>query len=799
MWERIVILMMLLVLALPLAARAEQEEIGTGQLRVVSADQKVVEVPLKHTDVQADIAGFVSRVTVTQTFVNPFKQPIEAVYVFPLPHKAAVDDMTMTIGQRVIKGVIKKREEAKQIYEAAKAAGKTASLLEQERPNIFTQSVANILPGDNIEIRISYVAVLKYEKGEYEFVFPMVVGPRYIPGEKIVGKQGGGWAPDTDKVPDASRITPPVLKPGERSGHDISVTVNLDAGVPVTDVRSTSHWITTANQGPAKAVVKLDPRDAIPNKDFILRYNVRGKAPAFGALTYSEGGKGFFLLLLAPKGQYAKQEILPREILFVVDSSGSQQGDPLAKSKDVVKRALKGLRADDTFQVFNFNDIITSMAAGPVPATAENINQAKRFIDQIESTSGTRMLPAIQAALNWPADPKRLRLVVMTTDGYIGNETEILAEIHQNLGDARLFLFGVGSSVNRYLIDRMAEEGRGFASYLRQDEPAEQVVEKFHQRLDAPVLRDLALEWGGLQTTDLYPEQIPDLYADQPLVVLGRYTKPGAATIRLTGKDAAGAKSFSYAVNLPNAKGGSDQLASLWARMRIERLMNQLEVNAGSKDQLEKDITDLGLNYRLMTQFTSFVAVEEQVRNVNGQPQTVQVPVEMPEGVSYDGVFGKLEEAQGYGAGSGAMTGSSNGPMAPPPPPSPSVAMRSYKPSPGPGKNIAADEMAVGGVQGLVVDPVAFLGIANEAPYRNALGGEVAKRLYEAVKSLAKPAGKEMMVRLTLGADGKVKKVEMLKDNTGNTDLASKLRVVLEKEKFAAPGHEAMLVFYIRF
>ncbi|MCZ7585127.1 MAG: VIT domain-containing protein [Deltaproteobacteria bacterium] len=529
----------------------DDDEIGSGRLRVVTKGFKDVDVPLAHTEVEAFVSGFVTRVNVTQKFINPYDDPIEAVYVFPLPAEAAVDDMTMTVGERVIKGVIKKREEAREIYEQAKAAGKTASLLDQERPNIFTQAVANILPGDNIEIRISYVEVLKYEEGGYEFVFPMVVGPRYIPGEQIIGKQGGGWAPDTNRVPDASRITPPVLKPGERSGHDIGVTVHLDAGVPIQDLRSPSHMIVIDDKDDHRATIKLDARDTIPNKDLIVRYDVAGDAPEFGVLTHGEKGRGEFLLVLAPMADYSERDVRPREILFVVDSSGSQQGDPLAKSKDAVKRALKGLRPNDTFQVYDFNDTVTAMAPGPLPATAANVRDAMKFVDQIQATGGTRMLPAIQAALNWPADKERVRIVFMTTDGFIGNEVEIIREIHDHLGDARLFSLGVGSSVNRYLLDRMAEEGRGFVQFVRQDESTKEVVEKFHKRIDAPLMTDIAVDWDGLEVTDVYPDTIPDLFAGQPVVIHGRYTKPGRGTVRLIGNKGRGRTELTADVVFP--------------------------------------------------------------------------------------------------------------------------------------------------------------------------------------------------------------------------------------------------------
>ena len=264
---------------------ADESEITQGTLITYDTQNQTIEVPLKHTDVKAEISGMISDVEVTQIYHNTFQDPIEAIYVFPLPNDAAVYSMTMKIGNRTIKGIIKEREEAKEIYEQAKAEGKRTSLLEQERPNIFTQSVANIMPGDEVIITIRYVNELKYDNGTYEFIFPMVVGPRYIPGDQI-GKQGTGWSYDTNKVPDASRITPPVLKPTERSGHDISIEVRLDAGIPIEYIRSKSHKIIAQNIGDSSAEIILSSLDSIPNKDFILEYDVAGDKPEYGLLIH---------------------------------------------------------------------------------------------------------------------------------------------------------------------------------------------------------------------------------------------------------------------------------------------------------------------------------------------------------------------------------------------------------------------------------------------------------------------------------------------------------------------------------
>ncbi|MBZ0273513.1 VWA domain-containing protein [bacterium] len=809
----VVILALCLTMASPFVARAE-DEIGAGQIRVLSKDLKNVEVPLKHTSVDAHISGFVARVDVTQHFVNTFDKPIEAVYVFPLPHDAAVHDMTMTIGERVVKGVIKKRGEAREIYEAARQAGKTASLLDQERPNIFTQSIANIMPGDDIKIRISYAQALPYDKGRYEFVFPMVVGPRYIPGHAI-GKSGGGWAPDTDRVPDASKITPPVLKPTERSGHDIDIAVHLDAGVPVGDIRSPSHMIEIDDETDSGATIRLDERDTIPNKDLIVRYDVAGEQPGFGLVTYSDGEDGYFLLMLTPKEQYAEKEIVPREMIFIVDSSGSQSGDPLTKSKEAVKRALRGLRADDVFQVYDFNDIVTSMAPAPVPATAKNVQEAMRFVDQIRPMGGTRMLPAVQAALNYPPAEGRLRIVFMTTDGYIGNETEIIKEIHDSLGDARLFSLGVGSSVNRYLLVEMAEEGRGFSQFVRQDESTKEVVETFHKRIDAPVLTDITIDWGGLAVADVVPARVPDLFDGQPLVLFGKFTRPGSGTVRLTGTRGSGKANLTADVTFPREAGGNDAIAKMWARARIDKYSDRI-TSKGHTKELEEKITDLGLTHKLMTQYTSFVAVEEKIRNEGGKQTTVQVPVEMPEGVSYEGVFGEeddLAEGSALGMAAGVSVTRSKKQMNAPAMVAPAKTRAADAAAGGSGKGhggvaapppyaqtIAPDEEMIGGSSSVVLDPIAYLGISDQEKFRNALETAFAKGVAKKLEALrAGVPGKQVMVRLTLDASGKVTKVDISKDTTGKAEIAKVLKAELAKQSFPAPGHEAAIVFYVRF
>ncbi|MFQ6093196.1 MAG: VIT domain-containing protein, partial [bacterium] len=594
------------------AAENQAEEPTQGSLLARDAEGKRIEVPLEHTDVQARISGFIARVDVTQKFVNPFDERIEAVYVFPLPQNAAVDRMEMKIGHRTIKGIIKKREEAREIYEQAKREGKTASLLEQERPNIFTQSVANILPGDTILVSISYVEVMEYEKGRYEFVFPMVVGPRYIPGEPLSEPPSGyGWAQDTDKVPDASRITPPVLPPGLRTGHDISITLHLNAGVPVQDITCKSHAVTVDRLNRGEMTIKLAEKDVIPNKDFILNYDVLGAELEMALLTHRVENEGYFLFILQPKMAYADEEITPKEMVFVVDNSGSMRGEPIAKAKEAMRHCIRNMNPDDTFQIIKFSEAASGFSPYPMPNTPDNRQKGLHFINKMHGSGGTRMIEGIRAALGFPADPERMRTVLFLTDGYIGNEREILLEIQKLLGKSRLFSFGVGSSVNRHLLDRMAEVGKGAVQYVTLDENTDEAVAKFYERIAKPYLTDISIDWGQAEVKDVFPSEIPDLFSAQPVVVLGRYEKGGTFKIKVRGFVRNRKVVFPLKVELPAHKPQNDVIKTLWARHKIKDLTLQDLVLS---EETEEMITDIALEFSLMSKYTAFVAVEEQVR-----------------------------------------------------------------------------------------------------------------------------------------------------------------------------------------
>lgn len=628
--------------AKPQAERAHRD-LPPGGLFPADPRRAATPFVLAHTDVRARVAGNVARVEVTQRFKNPFKHPLEAVYVFPLPDEAAVDDMEITIGKRVIKGLIKRREEAKKLYEDAKRQGRTAGLLEQERDNVFTQSLANIRPGEAIEVTIRYAESLAFEGGDYEFVFPMVVGPRYIPGRPD-GKGG------TPQVPDASRITPPVLRPGTRSGHDIRVEVAIE-GPLAGAITSPSHRIRT-REGARGRIVTLAKGDRIPNKDLILRYRAAGAATRTEVLAAADARGGHFGLYLVPALDVPPRAVLPKDVVFLMDTSGSQSGAPIAQSQALMRRFLTGLNPDDTFTVIDFANVATRLSSEPLANTRENRERALAYVAKLDANGGTELMNGLDAVLTFPpASKERLRSVVLLTDGYIGNDLQAIAEVQKRLPRRnRLYSFGVGSSVNRFLLDRLAEVGRGTMQVVRADEPIEPVCEKFFRQIADPVLTDVKVTWEGEGPPPLiYPEAAPDLFAAQPLVLFGRKADARPGALRVEGTVAGGAP-FVQRVPVRFDAAGHPAIASLWGRARLKGLqdaMYQKETKAGIEAA-----TTTALAYRLMSPYTAFVAVSEEVRvDPRGRRVKVDVPVELPDGVSYTGIFGGEKDARANGVG----------------------------------------------------------------------------------------------------------------------------------------------------
>jgi Ca-activated chloride channel homolog len=603
---------------------------GSGALTTTVKD-KEVPVPLKHTEVKADVSGYIATVSVTQKFHNPFSEKIEAKYVFPLPTNAAVNEFIMTIGERRIRGIIREREEAEKIYLAARNQGYVASLLTQERPNIFTQSVANIEPGKEIDIDIKYFHTLAYVDGWYEFVFPMVVGPRFNPPDTTdgVGAVARGAAGESGQKTEVQ-----YLKPGERSGHDIAVNVDIAAGVDIDAVACPSHAVDTLRVNDSHYTVALSKQDAIPNKDFVLRYKVAGKTIKANFITHQDRRGGFFTLMLYPPEDMSKTLRRPLEMVFVLDCSGSMDGAPIAKAKEAARRAIKRLGADDTFQIINFSNDASSLGKSPVPATPENVRRGLKYIDGLQTEGGTMMIAGIKAALDFPHDPRRFRLVSFLTDGYIGNENEIFREVDKRLGASRLFSFGVGSSVNRYLLDGLARMGRGAVAYVGLDESAGDMVDKFYERIAHAAMTDITVDWGGLEVSDVYPKRIPDLFVGRPVILTGRYKGDGEATVRVKGRVGEGEKEIALKINASEDQAAHSGVPLVWARAKIADLSDQA-VRDGEKEYLGQ-IKSVAIEYGLMSAYTAFVAVDSLTKTSGDHGTTVVQPVLVPEGVKYE-------------------------------------------------------------------------------------------------------------------------------------------------------------------
>ena len=600
---------------------------------VMDEDGIVSDLPLEHTEAHITVDGSIQLVTVRQVYGNPYSDPIEAIYVFPLPESGAVYSMDMEIGDRRIEGEIKERQEAQRIYQEAISQGRTAALLEQERPNIFTQTVGNILPGDDIVIEIMYAAPVDYNDGNWEVVYPMVVGPRFSP----------------DGVSDEDRITPEIVPEDTRSGYDIELSLTLDPGFPIREFESLNHAVSTEIQGDDRLVVELSRENEIPNRDFVFTYRTAGNDIGTGVVSHNGEMGGHFMLMLEPDADVDPGHIAPKEIFFVVDNSGSMSGQPMEVAKETVRQFVRGMNPDDSFQIMRFSETASSMSSEPMENTAANVRRGIDYINSMSGMGGTMMIEGVRACVGYPEDPERMRYIIFLTDGYIGNEAEILSELRTTLGEhTRLFSIGVGSSVNRYLIEGLAEEGRGYAVYVGLDQNPKTAVEDVYNKINNPYLVDIEIDWGNLDVTEVYPREIRDLYDGEPLVVVGRYDEPGRDEVTITGT--LNGRHWESTVNVRLvSRGGSEAADRLWARQKIHHL-NRLVLDSGYRgkpaDGLLEQIIGVSLDYSVLCEQTAFVAVDSYERTDGSNPETIGIPVNMPEGVSYSGIFGGTGVAQ---------------------------------------------------------------------------------------------------------------------------------------------------------
>jgi Ca-activated chloride channel family protein len=598
--------------------------------------EKLGRFPLKHTDVKADVSGFVASVTVNQQFHNPYNEKIEAIYTFPLPEDSAVNEMTMKIGSRTIKGSIRERQDARDIYDSAVMRGSVASLLDQERPNVFTQAVANIEPGENIDIEIKYVSTLKYDSGKFSFTFPTIVDTRFIPGLAAAG--GSRLVGLGEPVPDSELLNAQHLSQGQRSGHDISIALRINSPVAIGDISSELHEVNIHREGPMQAQVYLQAADSIPNRDFVASWEMASGQMSSGYLTHGDRNGGFFSLVMFPPKRMETQNVTPKEMIFLIDCSGSQAGMPMLKAKEALRYILYHMNPKDTFQVIAFNQGESYSSIKPEIASPEMKQRALNFIDGLKARGGTWMAPVVEKACSLPAPANRLRIVTFMTDGKVGNDFQVIDMIKRHRGSSRWFAFGTGDSVNRFLIDKIAAEGGGEAEYVLSNSSSEEIGKRFYSRISSPVLTNLKVEFKGLEVKDVFPKEVADLWAQKPLVITGRYLKAGSAKAILTGF--AGTKPYRQELTLaiPQAQPENAVLKSVWARAKVDRLMseNWSAMQFGIPNtELQEEITATAIKYHILSQFTSFVAVEDNAATADGVPRTdgppsrtVRMPVE---------------------------------------------------------------------------------------------------------------------------------------------------------------------------
>jgi len=588
---------------------------------IKSDDPGMDQLPLKSTSADVKVVGVIADVIVTQVYKNEGKKPLEAIYVFPASTRAAVYGMKMAIGKRTIVAKIQERIEAWRQYEQAKQQGKSASLLEQQRPNVFQMNVANILPGDVIQVELKYTELLVPTDGIYEFVYPTVVGPRY------------SNQPAETALPSQMWVENPYLHQGESPTYTFDITANLAAGLPIQNVACTSHKVHILYDGPSRATIKLDPKEKSGgNRDFILKYQLAGGKVQSGLLLFEGEKEKFFLLMLQPPKRVNVNQIPPREYIFVVDVSGSMYGFPLDISKKLLKDLIGNLRPTDRFNVLLFSGGSSLMSEHSLPATSENIAHAINLIDRQRGGGGTELLPALKRALSLTRFEGYSRSVVIATDGYVTVEEEAFDLIRKNLGDANMFTFGIGSSVNRHLLEGMARVGMGEPFVITRPEESKETAEKFRKMIQSPVLTKVKVDFGKFNAYDVEPLSIPDVFAERPVIAFGKWRGKPTGEITIGGMTSSGPYANKFDIRKERPLESNSALQYLWARHRITLLSDYNSLH--QDDEKIKEVTQLGLTYNLLTAYTSFVAIDTEVRLVNGQTVTVKQPLPLPEGVS---------------------------------------------------------------------------------------------------------------------------------------------------------------------
>ena len=630
-------------------AEIDRDKLG-GRVEAVTSSGETLIFPTLKTDIDVDIQGDLASISVQQTFANPLNTPLNVTYLFPLNKEAAVYKMVMEVGQEVVQAQIKKKKEAQATFNEAKRRGQSAALLKQQRPNMFTQDIANLMPSIPIKVTLHYVQTLPKVDGDYELVMPLIVGPRFQPPHASIAPkrddnepqqttQFGQWELEAlPTYPPVKGLNIPETIDTER----VAIQIHLNGGMPIQHLSSQTHQLEINQIDDNQRIIQLAKGRIIDNRDFVLRYSLAAQSNQAGLLAYyAPEQQGFFSLLIEPPAMPKTHQITAREMVFVLDCSGSMNGLPIEASKAFMREALHNLRPSDTFRIIRFSESATEFSRTPLSATPQNIQRGIRYTNSLSGSGGTMMTTGIKQALQVPVPKNSVRLVTFLTDGYIGNEREVLKLIKRLLGSSRLFAFGVGTGVNRFLLSEMGQIGRGFTRYMDPTEEVQTVAKELAQRLQTPVLTDIIIDWGKLQATQMMPQTLPDLFAGQSIRVQGRYATPGHYVIKVKGNVQGRAATLPLAIHLPAQSQQGEAIALIWARsaikdkMRLFNIPNNMRSVRISDNVLKKQVTQLGLDFSLMTQWTAFIAVSKQKYNPNAnQTPTQAVPLPMVKGVS---------------------------------------------------------------------------------------------------------------------------------------------------------------------
>jgi Ca-activated chloride channel family protein len=614
-------------------------DVGQGSLLFkTDTPGRYIPAPVQNTEVEIAVRGLVVETVVRQKFSNPGNEWLEGVYVFPLPETAAVHAMRLEIGDRVIEGQIKEREAARKVYEAAKKEGRKASLVEQERPNIFTTSVANIGPGEKVAVRISYQQILEYDSARFELRFPMVVGPRYISGAPVSTKATGtGWAFDTDEVEDASRVTPPVLHPDSGAINSVRLSVSLEAGMPLERLNCPSHAAQIQKTADDVHHIVLDGVPA--DRDFVLEWSpVRGSEPRAAVFTEEIDGSYYVLaMLMPPDDTFTETVRLPREVIFVIDTSGSMGGISIIQARDALILALEQLSPEDYFNIIEFDSNFTRLHRKSAPAMPAAIDEAKEWVARLQADGGTEIMGPLLAALEDIEEHTPLRQVVFITDGCVGDEDALFVAINNKLGRSRLFTIGIGSAPNSHFMERAASFGRGDFTHIGTPSEVSLRMGEFFAKLENPVLADIELRWPD-PDAESWPEHVPDLYAGRPVVVTARLGTIHGELVA-TGVRASESWEARTVLSTGAARAGVNRL---WARRKIASIMDQ-RTRGVPEDEVRPQVVDLALAHHLVSKYTSLVAVDiTPTRPVDEKLRTGAVPTNLPAEWKYEKIFGNL-------------------------------------------------------------------------------------------------------------------------------------------------------------